>query len=278
VNDVYVEGPEVFTITLSNQTGAEMGAVPSAQVTINDNDNGVQPNPLDDDAFFIRQLYIDILGREPEPSGLQAWLDILHNANGQCKVPTDCDRVAVALGFVKSAEFQDRGYFAFRFYKAALGRDPNYSEFIPDMARVSGFLSSENLSDNKDAFVQQFMNRQEFKNAYDSTLQSPQLYVDKLLQTAELPNHPTRNTWIAGLTNGTLTRAQVLRQLVESAEVNAKFYNHALIFMHYFGFLRRNPDAAFQQWVETFNHTNDYRLITGGFIFSAEYRFRFGPN
>jgi Calx-beta domain/Domain of unknown function DUF11/Bacterial Ig domain/Domain of unknown function (DUF4214) len=277
VNDVYVEGPESFTITLSNSSNADLDSTKSATVNITDDDNGGAINPITDDAFFIRQLYIDFLGREPEPAGLQGWLDVLHNANGQCKIPTDCDRIAVALGFVRSPEFQDRGYFAFRFYVAALGRNPSYAEFIPDVARLSGFLNPAELEANKVAFVNEFMNRQEFKLKYDPTIGDPTSYVDGLLQTAGLPNHPSRNAWIAGLSNNTLTRAQVLRQLIESTEVYTKFYNQAIIVMNYFGFLRRDPDAAYQTWIDIFNHTNDYRVITNGFINSPEYPLRVGP-
>ncbi|HEX8890651.1 MAG TPA: Calx-beta domain-containing protein, partial [Pyrinomonadaceae bacterium] len=277
VNDVYVEGPESFTITLSNSSNADLDSTKSATVNITDDDNGGAINPITDDAFFIRQLYIDFLGREPEPAGLQGWLDVLHNTNGQCKIPTDCDRIAVALGFVRSPEFQDRGYFAFRFYVAALGRNPSYAEFIPDVARLSGFLNPAELEANKTDFVNQFMNRQEFKLKYDPTIGDPTSYVDSLLQTAGLPNHPSRNTWIAGLSNNTLTRAQVLRQFIESTEVYTKFYNQAIIVMNYFGFLRRDPDAAYQTWIDIFNHTNDYRVITNGFINSPEYPLRVGP-
>jgi uncharacterized repeat protein (TIGR01451 family) len=273
VNDVYIEGPEIFTISLSNPTGVILGLTSSATITINDDDNGTGVNPITNDSFYIRQLYIDFLDREPEPTGLQGWLDILNH----CSVPTDCDRIAVALGFVKSPEFQDRGYFIFRFYSASLGRNPLYREFIPDMARLSGFLNPQELEANKVAFVNEFMNRQEFRNIYDPTIGDPTSYVDKLLQTVGLPNHPARNAWISGLSNNTLTRAQVLRQLVESTEVYTKFYNQAFIVMQYFGFLRRDPDAAYQGWIDLLNHTNDYRVITNGFINSPEYPLRFGP-
>jgi hypothetical protein len=121
------------------------------------------------------------------------------------------------------------------------------------------------------------MSRQEFKTLYDPTIGDPTSYVDKLLQTVGLPNHPARNAWISGLTNSSLTRQQVLRQLVESTEVYTKFYNQAIIVMNYFGFLRRDPDAAYQVWIDIFNHTNDYRNITNGFINSPEYPLRFGP-
>ena len=120
------------------------------------------------------------------------------------------------------------------------------------------------------------MSRQEFKNLYDPTIGDPTSYVDKLLQTAGLPNHLARNAWINGLSNNTLSRQQVLRQLVESTEVYTKFYNQAFIVMNYFGFLRRDPDAAYQKWIDLFNDTKDYRVITNGFLNSPEYPVRFG--
>jgi uncharacterized repeat protein (TIGR01451 family) len=273
VNDAHIEGgSEVFTIALSNPLGAELGTPSSATITITDADTGLESNPIDGDAFFVRQLYIDFLGREPEPGAVNNWLGILNH----CAVPTDCDRSVVAQGFVRSAEFRDRGYFVYRFYSATLGRMPLYSEFIPDMAKASGFLSDQDLEANKLAYIAEFMNRQEFKNLYDSTLNNPTAYVDKLLSTAGLPNHPKRAEWIAGLTNNTLTRAQVLRQFIESSEVFSKYYNESFIVMNYFGFLRRNPDAAYQEWIRIFNQSNDDRVIINGFINSQEYRFRFG--
>jgi hypothetical protein len=41
-----------------------------------------------------------------------------------------------------------------------------------------------------------------------------------------------------------MTRAQVLRSVVESTEVNAKFYKPAFVTMQYFGFLRRDPEVC----------------------------------
>src|SRR5207248_111064 len=38
VNDVFVEGPETFNITLSSPTGATLGTNTTATITINDND------------------------------------------------------------------------------------------------------------------------------------------------------------------------------------------------------------------------------------------------
>ena len=271
INDVHIEGPEVFSITLTNAMGGDMGAPASAVITIIDNDTSPAANPIDDDAFFIGQLYIDFLGRLPEPGAISAWLGILNH----CAKATDCDRIAVAQAFVRSSEFQDRGYFVYRFYSAGVGRIAHYDEFIHDMAKVSGYLSSTDLESNKAAFVEEFMNRSEFKALYDPTIGSSSAYVDKLLQTANLPTHPRRDGWIAALNNNTLTRAQVLGQLMESVDVYTKYSNEAYIIMNYFGFLRRDADAAYTAWIQIFNNTGNDRLIINGFMNSAEYRLRF---
>src|SRR5205085_6834337 len=226
-----------------------------------------------------REHYIDFLGREPDSAGYTGWQNILNNcsSSGKDSNANYCDRIEVSSDFFRSPEFQSRGYFIYRFYSAALGRVPLYSEFMPDLARVSGFLSDAQLEANKVAFVQEFMTRTEFKTKYDS-LTTPAAYVDGLLQTVGLPSHPTRSSWIAGLTNGTLTRAAVLRALAESMEVYNKFYTESFVVMQYFGYLRRDPDILYLEWIKTMNSNGgDYRAMINGFVNSAEYRQRFGP-
>jgi hypothetical protein len=272
VNDGYVEGPENFTISLSSPGGATLGTTTSATVTITDNDT-VASNPIVGVPFFVRQQYIDFLGREPDPSGYAAWQDILNKcAAGD----TSCDRISVSSGFFRSPEFQDRGYFIYKFYSAALGRKPLYSEFMPDLAKVSGFLSDAQLEANKVAFVQEFMGRTEYTNRYGTL--SNAAFVDTLIQTSGLQSHPQRDAWIGVLNNGTATRAEVLRAFTESVEVYNKFYNEAFVVMQYFGYLRRDPDASYLTWIQTMNtNGGDYRAMISGFINSNEYVQRFGP-
>ncbi|MDT5121715.1 MAG: hypothetical protein QOC96_1197, partial [Acidobacteriota bacterium] len=92
-----------------------------------------------------------------------------------------------------------------------------------------------------------------------------------------LPNHPSKAGWIAGLANNSMTQAQVLRALVESSEMYTKYYNEAFVIMQYFGYLRRDADSMYVQWLQTLNSTGDYRMLINGFLNSVEYRMRFGP-
>src|SRR5205085_7637886 len=124
--------------------------------------------------------------REPDPPGFAGWLNTLNNCRGSITQP--CDRVEVASDFFRSEEFQTRGYFIYRAYRAGLGRLPHYSEFIPDIAKVSGFLSPQELEANKVAFIQAFINRPEFQSKYGALSNSD--YVNALAATAlvTLPN------------------------------------------------------------------------------------------
>ncbi|HKO99187.1 MAG TPA: Calx-beta domain-containing protein [Pyrinomonadaceae bacterium] len=277
VDDAHAEGNEKFTVALSNASGASLGFTTIANITIVDNDLGTVSNPIDDTDFFIRQQYIDFLGREPDPGGLAGWRNVLVNCGVTVAPP--CDRIEVSAGFFRSEEFQSRGYFIYRFF-SALGRIPVSEEFYPDFAKVSGFLTADQLEANKAAYVNEVMARADFQTKYGSTLNNPTAYVEALLHRVGLPSHASKQSWIDTLnvSNTTETRGQVLRQLVESVEVYNKYYNEAFVIMQYFGYLRRTADASYLDWIQTMNQNGgDYRVMINGFMNSSEYRRRFGP-
>ncbi|MGH9881162.1 MAG: PQQ-dependent sugar dehydrogenase, partial [Pyrinomonadaceae bacterium] len=273
VDDSYAEGNENFTLTLSGATGATLSSPTSTTVTISDNEGVSGPNPIDQTAFFVREHYIDFLGREPDPPGFVAWQNVINNCPPG---DTTCDRVHVSSAFYRSPEFQERGYFVYRFYEVALGRKPDYLEFVPDLAKVSGFLSDAEKEAQKVAFIQEFMSRPAFANQYNPLGNAP--YVDRLLTVAGLPAHPGRDGWVSALNAETKTRAQVLRELVESTEVFNRFFNRAFVVMQYFGYLRRDPDALYLDWIQVLDaNPGDFRGMVNGFVNSQEYRLRFGP-
>ena len=69
VDDVYAEGSESFTVTLSNPGGASLGAPSVATVTINDNETTTGTNPINVPTFFVRLHYVDFFTREPDSGG-----------------------------------------------------------------------------------------------------------------------------------------------------------------------------------------------------------------
>ena len=232
---------------------------------------------IDDIDFFVQQQYIDFLGRMPDSGGFANWVATLggcpQGGFGENLNPS-CDRVHVSAGFYQSIEFQGRGYFAYRFYDAALGRRPLYTEFIPDMQKVGGAQSPAQEEASKVQYINDFVLRPEFKAIYDGT--TNQGYVDKLEQTAGVALS-NKATYVNALNGGTQTRAQVLRSVIETPEVFNKFFNRGFVTMQYFGYLRRDPDTiGFANWVNTLDaDPSNFRHMIFGFIFSEEYRNRF---
>jgi len=234
---------------------------------------------IDDVDFFVQQQYIDFLGRMPDSQGFANWNTTLNNCPnggfGEFDNP-GCDRVHVSAGFFQSAEFQGRGYFAYRFYEVALDRRPTYAEFVPDMAIVGGPQSPDSEALSKTAYTDAWSQRTEFKNRYDAMSNSA--YVNALEANAEV-TVTNKQALIDALNGGQMNRGQVLRNIVESQAVGDRFFNRAFVAMQYFGYLRRDPDTiGYDNWVTTLtNDPSNFRHMIFGFLFSNEYRGRFGP-
>ena len=112
-------------------------------------------------------------------------------------------------------------------------------------------------------------------------------FVDTLNANAgQVLSAAERDALVGGLTNGTLTRAQVLRAVAEDADTQRQEFNRAFVLMQYFGYLRRDPDAApdadfdgYNFWLgklEEFNGNWRAAEMVKAFVSSIEYRQRFG--
>jgi len=280
IDDAIVEGDETLTVSLNGPAGALLGTTSTATITITDNDTTpATQNPIDGVTPFITQQYIDFLGRLPDTIGLDNWILTLapcpNNGFGEFDHP-ECDRVHVSAGFFLSDEFRGRGYFAYKFYEVGFDRRPAYVEFVPDMAQVGGPQSPESEVISKAAYTDAFVQRPEFKNRYDALSNSA--YVDALELNAEV-TLANKAALVAALDGNQKTRAQVLREIVELPSVTDKFFIRAFVAMQYFGYLRRDPDTVgYDNWVATLTtDPSNFRHMIFGFIYSDEYRHRFGP-
>ena len=90
---------------------------------------------------------------------------------------------------------------------------------------------------------------------------------------------PDKAGLVAALDANQKTRAQLLREVVELQAVTDKFFIRAFVAMQYFGYLRRDPDAiGYDNWVNTLTaDPSNFRHVIFGFLYSDEYRRRFGP-
>jgi hypothetical protein len=234
----------------------------NAPITINDND------------FFVQQQYIDFMARFPEAEGFQAWMNVLNSCNGDraCLDGVDGKRVLVSQSFYQAREFNIKGFFAHRYYAATLGRLATYQEFVADMRSLTGQTEAETNA-KRDAFANAWIGRAEFKAAYDA-LNNTQ-FVDKVLQTAGI-TLPNRQQLIDSLGGGA-SRAAVLRQIVESQQLQDKEYDPAFVAIQYYGYLRRAPEkAGYDSWLNYLRqHPGDYKTMVWGFVYSQEYFNRF---
>lgn len=271
-NDAFVEPDETVNLSLSTVTTPSLGTPSVATLTIVDDD--LMPssvNPIDTPEAFVRQQYIDFLSREPETGGFNAWVGVLRN----CQTgDTSCDRITVSSAFFRSPEFQIKGYFVIRFYLASLGRLPTYQEFVRDLQRINGATSNDVIA-NQAAYTNEFVQRSDFRVIYDAL--SNAAYVDRILQTAGV-SISNRDQLVSDLNAGTKTRAQVLREIIETPQYAAKEFNRGFVAAEYFGYLRRDPDPqGFNAWLAFLNaHPTDFRTMVNGFVNSIEYRSRFG--
>jgi hypothetical protein len=304
--DSYTEGPEMFTVNLSNLSGsgANFGAPSSATVTITDGTTPLPPNANDDTDAFVRQQYRDFLNREADPAGLAFWTGEINNCTPkpQC---TDLKRINASAAFFLSIEFQTTGNLVRNFYVVALDRPatnnmPAFEEFERDtQAMQRGVIVDPNnnawetvLNNNRDAFMRDFVARTEFIGLYPTT-DTPTQYVDKLyLHAGITPTADERGAAIAEFGNATTAadagaRGQALLDVTRNTTLQQREINRSFVQMQYFGYLRRNPNdvpdgnfAGFDFWVTKLNAFGgnfiDAEMVKA-FLVSREYRQRFGP-
>ena len=234
----------------------------------------VPPNPINDAAVYVRQQYLDFLGREPDPGGLAYWTNEITRC-GNDVACVNSRRIGVSAAFFVEDEFQDTGSFVNRFYRASYGRRPTYTEFVANRSRVIG---GANLEARKQTFAVEWVGSAPFQQVYPTTM-TPEQFVGKLFDMAGLTPFTTQRQQLANDMHGGKSRAQVLREVIEIAEFKTREYNPSFVLMQYFGYLKREAEpGGYNFWLNVLNHgdPNNYRGMVCSFITSREYQERFG--
>jgi hypothetical protein len=283
---------ETFTVTVESSDGARKTSRP---FTPAGTARPASMHPLDDAAFFVRQHYIDFLGREPDAEGLTFWYDdIVKNCPFAPSPCLDVKRVNVSAAFFLSIEFERTGFYVYRMHKAAFGERPRVNEFFADTRKTAvGVVVGRpgweaQLEENQRRFSEEFVAREEFKARYPETM-TPAQYVDALDDNISHPWRETepgalstseREQLISGLASGAETRATVLRKMALNPDFTRQELNNAFVLMEYFGYLRRDPDAeGYNYWLSKLNTFRGNYIdaeMVKAFLESTEYRRRFG--
>ena len=103
-------------------------------------------------------------------------------------------------------------------------------------------------------------------------------HVDQLFTNAGVkPDEAQRSALINGLNNGA-TLASVALKVIANEELIQRERNTALLLLHYFGYLQRNPGeppdkdwSGFNYWREELEKSNDPSRVTRAFMLSGEY-------
>ena len=270
----YTFNPDNRSFSLSgNKTDAVFTATADSVITA---------SPLDVPEYFVRQHYLDFLGREPDESGFNFWSDQIL----ECGNDTACierRRINVSAAYFLSIEFQQTGGLVDSLYRASYGRRPLYAEFMPDTRLVArDVIVGQNdwtrqLEANKQAFIADWIQRPAFQAVYERLTNDA--FVDLLISHTGASFDGDRDALVGGLTDGSLTRAVVLRQVVENEGFARAKRNEAFVMMEYFGYLRRDPDdSGYAFWLNKlreFNGNFERAEMVKAFIVSSEYRGRF---
>ena len=284
------------------------------------------PITIDDADFFAAQQYIDFLRRFPDAPGHAHWtneITVCNDPSGRfpgesLELCVSRKRANTSAAFFFAPEFQATASFVLRVYWGTLGKQlnqancpgvpqnlpghcrPRYTDYIGDMATVANGIVVNNQLDpnvinaNKQAFVQAFVNRTDFQNAYGTL--TPTQFVDKLAQTTGVPlSSGDRTALINEVTANAANKASVVFKVVDGAvainnEGHLRFdttygkayfdkeFNDTFVFIEYVAYLRRNPDqAGFDHWLGKLNQFGNWvdAQMVLAFILSPEYRGRF---
>ena len=222
---------------------------------------------------FIERFYMNILGRPSDEGGLNAWLDVINTQSAS----------AVALGFLNSPEFKNRGLddvaFVDILYRTLFDR-------AGDEGGTSYWLEQLGAGKLRDMVVWGFLRAGEFKtlsdsfgvtalSAADESAYGVKAFTERFY-TVVLGRHPDKagfDGWVSGLSAQTLSGGDLAKAFFLSAEYVAQGTSDSnFVDTAYQAFFGRAADAAGNQgWLDVLSAGESREYVLNGFIGSAEF-------
>ena len=171
----------------------------------------------------------------------------------------------------------------YRLHMVTTGSMPRFSEFKTELEELSRGVvigaegNEEVLSKSFGEFVNKWIGAKRFVDAF-AHLDDVQ-YVNQLIQNAGISvESDVRRQFSSNLSNGQETRATALLKIVDHPRFIEKENNRSLVLLHYFGYLRRNPDdppdgdlRGFYFWLDDLNRNHSPDKLASAFRLTGEY-------
>ncbi|MGH1505436.1 MAG: DUF4214 domain-containing protein [Acidimicrobiales bacterium] len=220
----------------------------------------VFPHPSEDNGAFVRQQYLDFLGRDGDPGGVRHWTASLDSG---ARARTDLVEL-----FLESPEFGGTATPVNRLYQAYFDRAPDRGGLFFWMDWMRSGRSLAEVSD-------EFARSPEFRQTYGSLDDGD--FVDLVYEQVlgRLPDADGRAFWVEQMANG-MTRGQVMVNFSESAEYRDLTASAVLVESLYQGLLQRSPDpSGFEYWTGVAESGAPLDQLIAGMLASDEYYERF---
>ena len=167
-------------------------------------------------------------------------------------------------------QYRDWSERLYRIHVVATGEMPRYGEFVRDAGLAGrGVLAGLEERDRQfqnsvSEFAETIATRADFKQKYDALDDAH--YVERLFANAGIaPDDAERASLIEGLKEKRETRGSVMLKIADDKRLVARERERSLVLLHFFAYLRRNPDdppdrdmKGFDYWVsEVKKHGGD---------------------
>ena len=181
-------------------------------------------------------------------------------------------------------QFMDWSQALHRLHLVARGRMPRYDEFTADARALGRGLLPGTEEEQRDfdgrlaALAREWEGRAEFRELFGE--QDDARFAARLYANAGLEEDASeRDALASALTARTQTRAGALLKLAADPRLVERGRHRATLLLHYFAFLRRNPDdppdrdlTGFNFWLSNYERTDDLDKLALAFRESIEYK------